>query len=640
MLKNKGKKKVEEQSSVLRSSRHNKVVGVSYRVVMAAACIFALSIACIQLFTPEIFIAAGYKNVLFATLAVCLMLLVLMGVAIQSNIERIMHLRKVNERVGQKNRSLRNEIDRERRLNKSLHKSENKNREIIDSINDIIFETDERGNIVFLNLAWSNITHFDIEQSIGQSLFSVLHADENEDIKLEFEELVKGRKDRFRTYTQLRHADGTFGAIEISMSRISGGRSSEMRIAGIMTDIEERRRAERALADAEKKYRNIVQNAAGGIYQITPEGMYLSANPSLARVLGFTTPENMLREVKNANESLYNDTAARQAFIQELSAVQNSVHHETQMTRKDGEVIWVSESARAVRDENGQLLFIEGSIEDITERKKSELTIREAKIQSDLANRAKSEFLSNMSHELRTPLNSIIGFSEMIKNEVFGPVGQKAYWEYAKDIHESGQGLLRVINEILDISRIEAGERQLNESMVNIRETVTACLCLLEHKLSNNKLTVTVALDDAPNVVGEELSIKQIVMNLLSNAIKFTPEDGRITISSTTDNEGRFHLSISDTGIGLDDEGIEKAMSPFGQVNSDLNRSGSGTGLGLTLVHSLVKLHGGEFELFSQKGIGTTATIILPASRIAVKTDQVQLENVRNEAISSMPESY
>ena len=347
----------------------------------------------------------------------------------------------------------------------------------------------------------------------------------------------------------------------------------------------------------------------------------------------------MLREVKNANESLYNDTAARQAFIQELSAVQNSVHHETQMTRKDGEVIWVSESARAVRDENGQLLFIEGSIEDITERKKSELTIREAKIQSDLANRAKSEFLSNMSHELRTPLNSIIGFSEMIKNEVFGPVGQKAYWEYAKDIHESGQGLLRVINEILDISRIEAGERQLNESMVNIRETVTACLCLLEHKLSNNNLTVTVALDDAPNVVGEELSIKQIVMNLLSNAIKFTPEDGRITISSTIDNEGRFHLSISDTGIGLDDEGIEKAMSPFGQVNSDLNRSGSGTGLGLTLVHSLVKLHGGEFELFSQKGIGTTATIILPASRIAVKTDQVQLENVRNEAISSMPES-
>jgi PAS domain S-box-containing protein len=446
-----------------------------------------------------------------------------------------------------------------------------------------------------------------------------LYQDDQEEIKHEFDELLAGRKDRYRAFTQLRRADGTFGAVEISISMVGKEHDGEVRFSGTITDIEERRRAERALAEAERKYRNIVQNAAGGIYQLTPEGLYLSANPALANILGFNRPEKLLREVKNANESVYVDAQAREGFIRKLEMSNEAVRHEVQMTRRDGSIIWVNENARAVRDEAGRMLFIEGSIEDITERKESEIMIRDAKMQSDLANRAKSEFLSNMSHELRTPLNSIIGFSEMIKDEVFGPVGQKAYLEYAKDIYESGQGLLGVINEILDISKIEAGERHLNEGVVNIQEVIRDSLGLLEHKIDNNNLMVTSSISNAPDVVGEELSIKQMLMNILSNAVKFTPDGGRITISTHIDGDGRFNLSVTDTGVGLDEEGIRKALSPFGQVNSELSRSGSGTGLGLTLVDALIRLHGGEFELFSQKGIGTTATIIFPKNRIVVK---------------------
>lgn len=538
-----------------------------------------------------------------------------------------------------KHRLLNDQLDNQKGLNETLQSSEEKNLDIIHSIKDVIFEANEEGRIIFLNESWEVMTGFDIEQSVGQSLFSVLHHDDQEDFKQEFDRLIKGRSERYRAFTQLRRFDGTFGAVEVSISVIAKDHKDGLRLAGTITDIEERRKAERALGEAEKKYRNIVQNAAGGIYQLTPEGLYLSANPALARILGFDKPEQLLREVKNANESVYTDTEERLKFVKKLELEKEALQREVQMTRRDGEVIWVSESARAVRDEKGLMLFIEGSIEDITERKESEITIRNAKIQSDLANRAKSEFLSNMSHELRTPLNSIIGFSEMIKNEVFGPVGQKAYWEYSKDIYESGQGLLRVINEILDISKIEAGERQLNEGVIVVQETVRDCLGLLEHKLENNDLTVTVSLDNAPNIVGEELSVKQILMNLLSNAIKFTPENGRVTISSHVDQEGRFHLSVSDTGVGLDDDGIAKALSPFGQVNSELNRSGSGTGLGLTLVDSLTKLHGGEFELFSQKGIGTTATVIFPKNRVVEKSEEAQQESFADNEFSETEDS-
>jgi PAS domain S-box-containing protein len=426
---------------------------------------------------PKFVALGGHQNVMFAIIAISLLLLSAAAIVIQHGQQKLKVLQRMNHNLGRKNRVLRGDVEHERFLKSGLQKSEQKNREIIDSIKDVIFETDEDGRLIFLNLSWMKITGFEIEQSIGQSLFSVLYQDDQEEIKHEFDELLAGRKDRYRAFTQLRRADGTFGAVEISISMVGKEHDGEVRFSGTITDIEERRRAERALAEAERKYRNIVQNAAGGIYQLTPEGLYLSANPALANILGFNRPEKLLREVKNANESVYVDAQAREGFIRKLEMSNEAVRHEVQMTRRDGSIIWVNENARAVRDEAGRMLFIEGSIEDITERKESEIMIRDAKMQSDLANRAKSEFLSNMSHELRTPLNSIIGFSEMIKDEVFGPVGQKAYLEYAKDIYESGQGLLGVINEILDISKIEAGERHLNEGVVN-RLSVIALACL------------------------------------------------------------------------------------------------------------------------------------------------------------------
>ncbi|MCB9983207.1 MAG: PAS domain-containing sensor histidine kinase [Rhodospirillales bacterium] len=529
-------------------------------------------------------------------------------------------LAEMNEALARTNFELKAEAQERERLAEAVEEAEESSRAVVNAVGDIIFKADRDGRIVFLNRAWEKMTGFEVSQSTGRSLEQLIYPQDRNEIMQGFKAVLYDSRAEARCFTQVRVSDGTFKAVELVMQAVGRGESSHGFIVGTFTDIEERRKVERALSDAEKKYRSIVENAVGGIFQMTADGLFLSANPAMAKILGYGSSEHLLREVKNANEQIYVDGGGRAGFYERLVGLSDAVSQEVQIRQRDGTVIWVHESVRAVSDDAGQLLFIEGSLEDITQRKTSELAIQEAKVHSDLANRAKSEFLSNMSHELRTPLNSIIGFSEMIKNEVFGRIEQRSYHEYACDIHESGRKLLQVINEILDISKIEAGDRQLNESVVKVRDVFDGVVELLETKIDNAHLHITKALDDVPDIVAEELAIKQILLNLLSNAVKFTPDHGRITVSGHVSREGDVHISITDTGIGLDEYEIKKALSPFGQVNNELSRSGSGTGLGLTLVDALVKLHGGAFELFSKKGIGTTATIILPAERVVKKT--------------------
>jgi len=524
----------------------------------------------------------------------------------------------VNRALAQKKHEMNSQAAERERLNKTLRRAEREYKAIIDSVSDIIFETDTKGEIMFLNDSWERITGFLQPQSVGRSLFDLIHPQDQDAQRQNFDQMVKGKRNRYHFVTRLRTSEGMFRAVEVSISMLRQDESRNLRIVGTITDIEERRRAERALGEAEKKYRTIVENVAGGIYQVTPEGQFLSANPAMASTFGFDTPEQMLQEVKNAHTSLYVNSRERAQFLHKLETMNIVKNFETQIQTKDGQKIWISESGRAVKDDDGNVLYFEGSVENVSRRKEIELKLREAKIQSDLASRAKSEFLANMSHELRTPLNAIIGFAEIIRNEVLGSLGNPQYKEYISDIYDSGKRLLAIINEILDVSRIETGDRQLNEGIVDISGTSKFCLEFMKPKAdAANLVMINLMEGRVPKIVGEELAIKQIFLNLLSNAVKYTANGGRITLSHELDNEGQLRISITDTGVGLDDSEIEKALSPFGQVEVDFNRAGSGAGLGLTLVDSLVKLHGGRLELFSQKGIGTTATVVFPARRVA-----------------------
>lgn len=561
---------------------------------------------------------AFLKKVPFLMLLFGVTLTLIGTLYVRNNQKQSMRLATMNGELEKKNTDLNREIVEREKLNLTLRQSEKENRSIIDSVSDIIFETATDGKILFLNRTWEKITGFSAERSLGRNIFDLFYMQDQAQQRANFEALVKGQKQGYRAFTRLRTADGTFRAVELSVSMIRMDENNNMRVVGAITDVEERRRAERALSEAEKKYRAIVENAASGIYQMTPEGQYLSANPAMAKILMYDAPEDILREVHNANAEIYCDARARERHLIDVLRGEDQGNAEAQVRRRDGAIIWVQENLRAVKDDDGTLLYYEGSLEDITQRKETELALRKAMVESDLASRSKSEFLANMSHELRTPLNAIIGFSDIIKSQAFGPVGANEYLDYARDINEGGKRLLQVINDILDVSRVATGDRQLNEGLVDLNKIVISAAEILAPKIEASHIVFSNYItEESPKLIGEAHAIKQMIINLLSNSVKYTPAGGRISITQQMDADGQLHISITDTGIGLTDAEIETALSPFGQVETNLDRADSGTGLGLTLVQSLMSLHGGAFELFSQKGIGTTATLVFPPKRVS-----------------------
>jgi signal transduction histidine kinase len=245
-----------------------------------------------------------------------------------------------------------------------------------------------------------------------------------------------------------------------------------------------------------------------------------------------------------------------------------------------------------------------------------------AKQSADAANRAKSEFLASMSHELRTPLNAILGFSEVIKEELFGPVGLAKYVDYAQDVHNSGQHLLDLINDILDLSKIDAGKVELREENISVTGLIADSVSLVRERAQKSGVGLELLpTPDLPLLSGDKKLLKQILLNLLSNAIKFTPAGGRVTVKAELDAQGGMRITVADTGIGMSAGDIAKAMSPYGQIDSRISRKHQGTGLGLPISRSLAHIHGGELEVDSSPGKGTRITLVLPPRRSLLRAD-------------------
>jgi PAS domain S-box-containing protein len=277
--------------------------------------------------------------------------------------------------------------------------------------------------------------------------------------------------------------------------------------------------------------------------------------------------------------------------------------------RPDGTVI---EQMR-VRMPDGGILV---TYTDTTERKRVEADLRRARDEAELASRSKTEFLANMSHELRTPLNAVIGFSDVLIGEIFGPLGDARYRDYVHDIRDSGNHLLNLINDVLDVAKIEFGRIELTEESVPLGEIIDACVRLVRARADAAGVAVATELPAGlPALRADVRRMKQIVINLLSNAVKFTPSGGQVTISAATD-AGGLVLAVSDTGIGMAPEDLAIALRPFGQIDSRLARKYQGTGLGLPLTKAMAELHGGSLELISAPGQGTTARVRLPSERV------------------------
>lgn len=379
----------------------------------------------------------------------------------------------------------------------------------------------------------------------------------------------------------------------------------------LSAEIEVRRRTETDL----RKLTRAVEHTAHMVFITDVDGVIEYINPKFTEWLGYSPSEaigqkpSLIKSGETPNE-VYEDLWQTILSGQEWRG-------EIKDRCKNGDVFWASAAIAPVRDDNGEITHFIAAHEDITQRKEAEIAMANAHRAAEIANKAKTDLLANMSHELRTPLNAIIGFSETMEHGVLGKMDNPQYEEYVGFIHSSGSHLLQLINDILDVSAAEAGKLTLHESDVNVVEVYESAARILQTKAQEGRISIKLIDNpDLPTLYCDPLRLKQIFINLISNAVKFTPAQGKITCNAYIDDRDDMIITVTDTGIGMDEPGLQKALSKFEQVDSSLSRKHEGTGLGLPLTKGLVEIHGGAMELDSQPNHGTKVTIRFPAERV------------------------
>jgi PAS domain S-box-containing protein len=364
----------------------------------------------------------------------------------------------------------------------------------------------------------------------------------------------------------------------------------------------------------EISYRAFFDQAVEGIFRTTPDGRYIAVNQALADIYGYSSPQALIAGLTDIGAQLYVEPGRRDEFralIQADGVVTNFI---SEIHQQSGRRIWISENARAVRGRSGELVCYEGTVEEVTEKFERERALRAALRQAEIANKMKAAFLAAMSHELKTPLNAVLGFSEIIREELLGPVGNPAYREYAGDIHKSGARLLAVINDVLDVSRLEGGLLTIDARHENIHDIVEQAIKLARDVTHDGRGIAIDIAADMPLLHVDPRRLAQAMGNLLANALKFTPADGGVRIAAHVERDGAAVLVVEDTGIGMAPETIAAALEPFRQIDGTLARRFEGAGLGLSISKSLVELHGGRLEIASEVGAGTTVALHLPPS--------------------------
>ncbi|CAN5371587.1 hypothetical protein BH10PLA1_BH10PLA1_06300 [soil metagenome] len=437
------------------------------------------------------------------------------------------------------------------------------------------------------------------------------------------------------------------------------------RTAQLSAEVAERQRAEEAARIAEIKFRSIVENSIEGIFQTSPDGHYLSANRSLASIYGYESAEHLMRDLGNIAHQLYVDPDRRQAFIALVQSTGEVSGFESQVYRRDRSVIWISENARAVRDHDGNLLYYEGMVVDITHRRQAEEELRRAK--GDLENRvaertqelaasnealhceiverkraeeaaaaasrAKGNFLANMSHEIRTPMNAILGYAQLLNRDSTLQASQK---QALNIIEASGDHLLELIDDILDLSKIEAGFEEVAATSFNLAATIEDVAAMFRNRCAEKQLRLTLSLqfDSAVNVTGDERKLRQVLINLLSNAIKFT-DIGEILLRVERQLD-RVRFEIADTGPGIAADAQRRIFEPFEQL-AEHSASG-GSGLGLAIARRYVAMMGGELACASHEGSGSTFYFDLPlAVQVAAATDAASIAKNRPRVLRLSP---
>jgi len=393
---------------------------------------------------------------------------------------------------------------------------------------------------------------------------------------------------------------------------------------GVIKDITEEVRSAKLLMESYTRLSTIMNTIIEGIIVIDTKGIIRLANTAVTKMFSYSEQELIGKNISilMPDPSFRHHDGFIEHYLHTGQRKMIGVGREVVGRRKDGVIFPLELSVGEVLDElatgdvNNNHVFI-GTLRDVTARKRYEEALVLSKRDAEAANEAKSMFLAKMSHELRTPLNAILGFSEIMRDQLFGPLNNDKYIRYLNDIHASGEHLLNLINDILDLSRIESGKFKIDEEIVDLEGVINKSITLLEEQAQRKSLTLKAFLPpDLPRLRADSRSVRQILLNLLSNSLKFTPPGGSVTVAAVHRPDGYLELTVADTGVGMSPDEVAEAFQPFSRSDGSKLKENEGAGLGLFISKSLVELHGAQLSISSSEGKGTVVTVTFPANRI------------------------
>ncbi|MDD9876886.1 MAG: PAS domain S-box protein [Magnetovibrio sp.] len=480
----------------------------------------------------------------------------------------------------------------------------------------IVLQAPDGDTRIWVNRAFCEMVGATEQELLDEPYGRLTHPDDLPESQRLRRLLIEGEIDRFHLEKRYRHRAGhvVWGSVNASIIRDDDG--EVLFYLNYIQDITERKEAEHELRESEQRFRNLIEGSLQGTcisrlkdrkpLFVNQAFVDMFRFPSIAQALligstlDFVAPHDRARITE----------VRRRRLAGELPW--GSVEFDG--IRTDGDVIHVQGMSRRLTWHGEEA--VQSSYIDITDRRRAERASARARELAEIANRAKTEFLANMSHELRTPLNSIIGFSDILKDQVFGPDAQERYVEYAHDINSSGRHLLDLINDILDVSKIEAGAMDMAVEELDVAVEVSSAARMIRERARNAGVRLACEISvDAPKLLGDSVRIKQVLLNLLSNAVKFTPGGGAVTVAADGDGRGGLRIAVRDTGIGIRSGDLGKLVLPFVQADTSHGLTQEGTGLGLTLVKALTEMHDGTLRIESELGQGSVFTLSFPAHR-------------------------
>ncbi|MBW8334481.1 MAG: PAS domain-containing sensor histidine kinase, partial [Prolixibacteraceae bacterium] len=468
------------------------------------------------------------------------------------------------------------------------------------SINESISITDISNQILFVNAAFLKTYGYDNENElIGQNI-SLVRSSKN-DPEITFKILATTADSGWQGEIWNKKKDGTEFPISLSTSVVQNEDGEIIGMVGVAVDISERRQAQKALLDSELKHRNLIETMPDAFYRSTPEGKFVEVNQAIVKMLGYESKEELMAiDIKT---QLYFKPEDRESPVLQNDLDDLDVFL---MKKKDGSEIWLEDHGWYVKDENGQIIFHEGVMRDITERKISETRLQKYSEELQELNATKDKLFSIIAHDLKTPFNGIIGLSEIVKDEA-KHLDIDTIEQYAGMIHSTSKNTFQLLENLLDWARIQRSQISFRPVSIILKKLVNEVFELMEEKSNSKMITVLNNIPDNLIVSADEDMLKTVLRNLVSNALKFTPVNGKIEIQVVS-KENSIEISVKDTGTGMKPEDISKIFKIGSSFSKRGTENENGTGLGLVLCKEFVEKQGGKIWVESEEGKGSTFT--------------------------------